>query len=155
MPFLFHSAWCLGKCYEDSHAQSVINKLSDLTGIDEKNSEYLQLLRYEPGQFYQSHHDYITYHLKRQIGVRILTMYLYLNDVEAGGGTNFNKLGITVMPKRGRALLWPSVLNNDPNKKDWRTTHQALPVEKGIKYGANAWFHMNDFKTPHSKSCDN
>ena len=85
----------------------------------------------------------------RQIGVRILTMYLYLNDVEEGGGTNFDKLNITVMPKRGRALLWPSVKNSDPNMKDDRTTHQALPVEKGIKYGANAWFHMNDFKTPY------
>jgi len=42
------------------------------------------------------------------------------------------------MPKRGRALLWPSVLDSDPNKKDPRTTHQALPVGKGsLKFGAN------------------
>ena len=91
--------------------------------------------------------------LERQAGVRILTVYLYLNDVEAGGGTNFDKLGITVMPKRGRALFWPSVLNDDPNEADDRTTHQALPVEAGIKYGTNAWFHMHDYKTPHSKNC--
>ena len=149
------NTWCQEKCYNNTKATNVIQRLSNLTGIDERNSEYLQLLQYEPGQFYSTHHDYIDYHTQRQSGVRILTMYLYLNDVEAGGGTNFNKLDITVMPKRGRALLWPSVLNEDPNKKDWRTTHQALPVEKGIKYGANAWFHMNDFKTPHSKSCDN
>jgi prolyl 4-hydroxylase len=80
-------------------------------------------------------------------------MYLYLNDVEEGGGTNFDKLNITVMPKRGRALLWPSVLNEKPNMKDDRTTHQALPVEKGIKFGANAWFHMRDFKAPHAALC--
>jgi prolyl 4-hydroxylase len=74
----------------------------------------------------------------RQPGVRILTLYLYLNDVEEGGGTNFDELDITVMPKRGRALLWPSVLDSDPDQKDERTTHQALPVGKGsIKYGAN------------------
>ena len=69
-------------------------------------------------------------------------MYLYLNDVEAGGGTNFDLLDLTVQPKRGRALFWPSVLDSDPHKKDGRTTHQALPVEAGIKYGANAWFHQ-------------
>ena len=85
--------------------------------------------------------------------MRILTVYLYLNDVEEGGGTNFDQLGITVMPKRGRALLWPSVISSDPNKKDGRTTHQALPVEKGVKYGANAWFHMHDFKTPNKIGC--
>jgi prolyl 4-hydroxylase len=70
-----------------------------------------------------------------------------------GGGTNFDQLGITVMPKRGRALLWPSVYDDPPHEKDPRTTHQALPVEKGIKFGANAWFHMRDFKTPHANGC--
>jgi prolyl 4-hydroxylase len=65
-------------------------------------------------------------------------VYLYLNDVEAGGGTNFPTIqNITVMPKRGRVLIWPSVLNEDPNTIDSRTTHQALPVEKGIKYGTS------------------
>ena len=67
-----------------------------------------------------------------------MTLYLYLNDVENGGGTNFDELDITVMPKRGRALLWPSVLDSNPNQKDDRTTHQALPVGKdSLKYGAN------------------
>ena len=84
-------------------------------------------------------------------------MYLYLNDVEAGGGTNFLYLHITVMPKRGRAVLWPSVKNHNPNKEDKRTKHQALPVDGGIKYGANAvrctiqflaLYSLNKKKTP-------
>ena len=147
------NAWCNNDCYKNENAKAVMQRLSNLTGIDDINSEYLQLLKYETGQFYKTHHDYIAQHLKRQQGVRILTVYLYLNDVEAGGGTNFPELDITVMPKRGRALLWPSVMNDDPTKKDWRTTHQALPVEKGIKYGANAWFHQHDFKTPNGNGC--
>lgn len=71
-----------------------------------------------------------------------MTFYLYLNDVEAGGGTEFDKLGLEVKPKVGRAVLWPSVLNEAPSRKDDRTMHAALPVEAGIKYGANAWFHL-------------
>jgi len=68
----------------------------------------------------------------------MLTLYLYLNDVENGGGTNFDQLDVTVMPKRGRALLWPSVLDSAPHEMDDRTTHQALPVGKdSLKYGAN------------------
>ena len=97
--------------------------------------------------------SFFTYKANRQQGVRILTVYLYLNEVEEGGGTNFDVLGLTVMPKRGRVLIWPSVLNEDPWKEDHRTSHQALPVEKGIKYGANAWFHMRDFKTPNINGC--
>jgi len=97
-----------------------------------------QMLRYEEGEYYRSHHDLIEHQIDRQEGVRIMTVYLYLNDLdeEAGGGTQFTNLGgLTVQPKRGRALLWPSVLDEDPHKKDVRTMHQAMPVIKGVKYG--------------------
>ena len=98
-------------------------------------------------------HDYIEAHTERNPGPRVLTAYLYLNDVEAGGGTNFPQLDITVMPKRGRLLLWPSVLDEDPNKKDYSTTHQALPVEAGEKYGANGWLHLRNFVDSLGKGC--
>jgi prolyl 4-hydroxylase len=68
-------------------------------------------------------------------GPRALTLFLYLNDVEEGGGTRFPKLDITVQPKLGNAILWPSVLDEEPEKKDPRTDHEALEVKKGIKYG--------------------
>lgn len=51
------------------------------------------LITDDVGQFYNVHHDYIKYQLDRFEGVRILTMFLYLNDVEEGGGTNFPHLG--------------------------------------------------------------
>ena len=52
------------------------------------------------------------------------------------------------MPKRGRALIWPSIQNENPHQKDPRTDHEAMPVIKGVKYGANAWQHIRDFKEP-------
>jgi len=57
------------------------------------------------------------------------------------------------MPKKGRALVWPSVKNEYPDEKDGRTIHQALKVENGIKYGANAWLHQRDFKGPNKNGC--
>jgi tRNA nucleotidyltransferase (CCA-adding enzyme) len=39
----------------------------------------------------KSHHDYIAHNIDRQQGVRILTVFLYLNDVVGGGGTSPNK----------------------------------------------------------------
>lgn len=149
-----YNAWCQHDCYRDQVALRVIHRLSNLTNVDETNSEYLQLLRYEPGQYYLPHHDYIPTERKRQQGVRILTVFLYLNDVEKGGETEFTLLNnLRVTPKRGRALIWPSVLDEAPNEMDPRMQHQALPVKAGIKYGANAWFHMRDFKTPNRNGC--
>eukprot|EP00980_Cylindrotheca_fusiformis_P013380 scaffold3410_cov141-Cylindrotheca_fusiformis.AAC.23 len=149
------NAWCLGECMEDPIALSVVKRIEDITGIPEPNSENLQLLRYEENQFYQVHSDYIPHHTERPCGVRILTFYMYLNDVEEGGGTNFPYLdNLTVTPTRGRAVLWPSVLDEDPNQKDIRTNHQALPVIKGVKYGANAWIHQRDFKAANARGCN-
>jgi prolyl 4-hydroxylase len=53
-------------------------------------------------------------------------------------------MGITVQPKLGRAVLWPSVFDDDPYKNDLRSDHQALPVLKGLKFGANAWVRRVD-----------
>lgn len=148
------NTWCLDECYEHEVTKRVIEKIENITGIPDANSEYLQLLEYQEGQFYQQHHDFIEFHLEREQGVRIVTLFLYLNDVEEGGGTNFPKLDdLTVQAKKGRALLWPSVMDANPNEKDPRTDHQALPVLKGIKYGANAWLHLRDFKSPFNRSC--
>lgn len=91
--------------------------------------------------------------MERQCGPRILTFFLYLSDVESGGGTNFPQLDLTIEPKRGRALLWPSVLNADPMKKDPRMMHQAMEVLEGTKYAANGWIHMYDYVTPQKNSC--
>lgn len=86
--------------------------MEKLVGIPESNYEHFQLLRYEVGQKYGVHHDYIDSQVARAPGPRvsarvdflafaknqphsplllkqILTVFLYLNDVEAGGGTNF------------------------------------------------------------------
>jgi prolyl 4-hydroxylase len=91
---------------------------------------------------------------QRAQGVRILTFFMYLNDVEEGGETDFPQLGITVKPKKGQALLWPNVYMRNPDARDGRTMHQALPVKKGVKYAANLWLHQRDFKTPFYNLCN-
>lgn len=149
-----HNSWCQEpSCFEDPLVSPVVERIANVTKTEVKNSEYLQMLQYEPGQYYKQHHDFIPHHKNMPCGVRILTLFIYLNDVEAGGGTDFPLLDLTVMPKKGNALLWPSVLDQAPESKDGRTDHQALPVEKGIKYGANAWIHSRDFKKAFGMNC--
>jgi prolyl 4-hydroxylase len=147
------NAWCQNGCYNDTLAQQVIQRIAEVTNTPEENSEYLQLLKYQEGQYYRTHHDLITYQTERQPGVRIMTFYMYLNDVEEGGGTQFPKLGLEVQPKKGRALIWPSVLDENPNMADSRMDHQAMSVKKGVKFGANAWIHQRDFKGPNKNGC--
>ena len=116
------------------------------------------MLKYDPGQFYKAHHDQNA-HPRSPWGPRVFTFFMYLSDVEAGGATRFTKLDMEVAPKKGRALLWPSVFDDDVGalrkNSDDRTYHEAMPVEAGVKFAANFWLHLYDFQTPHKAACTN
>ena len=141
--------WCddTNDCLANPSVRAVTERMLNVTRLPYNNAEYFQILQYHVGQFYKTHHDQQTAFWTPQ-GVRLYTFFVYLSDVEEGGGTRFTDLGITVTPKRGRGILWPSVQTNDLNAGDMRTHHEALPVEKGVKYAANLWQHLYDFKTP-------
>jgi prolyl 4-hydroxylase len=132
------NAWCNDdECLEDETANNIYERIENLTQIPMDNYEPFQLLKYEEGQFYEVHHDFIAHEVHRRQGPRILTLFLYLNDVEEGGETDFPDLQLSVKPKLGRAVMWPSVLDKNPTAQDHRTEHQAKPVKRGVKYGAN------------------
>lgn len=156
------TAWCVDDfCTKDPRIEAVTARIADVSRVPYQNSEYLQVLRYHPGQYYVDHHDYIPGHLEMPCGPRLYTFFLYLSDVEEGGGTAFNRLvdkssgekPLIVQPAKGRALLWPSVMDRNPFEKDLRTHHEATPVTKGIKFAANAWLHMYNFKEPFKVGC--
>eukprot|EP00571_Detonula_confervacea_P011116 CAMPEP_0172306652 /NCGR_PEP_ID=MMETSP1058-20130122/7684_1 /TAXON_ID=83371 /ORGANISM="Detonula confervacea, Strain CCMP 353" /LENGTH=606 /DNA_ID=CAMNT_0013018613 /DNA_START=50 /DNA_END=1870 /DNA_ORIENTATION=- len=148
------NTWCQEpSCMEDLLVAKVLERIATTTKSTIKHSEHVQLLRYEAGQFYDQHHDFIPYQLDLPCGARIMTLFLYLNDVEEGGNTSFPDIGVSVKPKKGSALLWPSVLDQDPLEKDPRMDHMAEAVVEGVKYGANAWIHSEDFQTPFALKC--
>jgi len=148
-----HQCWCSHDgCLYDPHVVALTRRVSELTRIDEANAEFAQVIQYSPGQFYRAHHDQNSAPWTPQ-GVRLLTVFMYINDVEEGGGTRFTDLGITVQPERGKAVLWPSVLDSDLSSSEPNTHHEALPPVSGVKFGVNLWLHQYDFKTPSRKGC--
>jgi len=149
------NAWCsyAKGCRNDTLVAGVHARMAMVTGIPGNHSEDLQMLKYEPGQFYRQHHDYIGHQRDRRSGPRVLTFFLYLSDVEEGGATNFPLLDIAVRPKMGRAVLWPSVLDSNPKDKEPRTDHEAQNVVAGLKFGANAWVHLHDYVAAQDMAC--
>jgi prolyl 4-hydroxylase len=114
-----------------------------LVGMPASWLECLQVVRYEHGQFYKPHYDYLPDNPDVTAnGQRQATLFAYLNDLpeeETGGGTHFPALGKTVRPKLGAAALWMNVRDG---KVDPRTLHGGEPVNmRGtVKYGMNFWF---------------
>ena len=167
------TAWCSEQsCGTDPIVRDIERKIGYTTSVvDTAYFEHLQLLKYVGGQYYKHHHDESAeYHNEPYdtSGPRIVTFFLYLNDVgESGGGaggggggaTRFtdilgdeSNIHVEVQPKRGRAVVWPSMRNQDLLDFEERTFHEARSVDHGhVKYGANMWLHLRPFRT---SGCD-
>ncbi|CAJ1334382.1 unnamed protein product, partial [Effrenium voratum] len=109
------TAWCLDTCKASPSYLAVRERISDVIQVPSANFEEMQFLNYAIGEKYVEHHDMNNISDNdHACGPRIYTFFLYLSDVEEGGETNFPRLNISVKPRKGSALLWPSVLSHNP-----------------------------------------
>lgn len=127
--------------------RSIDQRIAHLLGIKEEFGETLQGQRYEVGQQFKPHQDY--FHVtepywQREIyagGQRTWTAMIFLNDVAAGGHTEFPDVGISVSPVPGTLLAWNNMCaDGTPNRL---TLHAGRPVVEGTKYIITKWFREN------------
>ena len=128
---------------ETATVAAIEEAVSRAAGMPSAHLERLQVVRYQPGQFYKPHFDYLEASTKDVIqhGQRVITVFAYLNDMqdgEEGGGTHFPHLDITVKPERGKAALWHDVTSS--GNTDPRTLHGGQALTKSTKYGLNCWW---------------
>ena len=118
-------------------------RLAGLVQLPVEQLEQLVVVKYEPGQYFNVHHDGI---------FRPVTVFIYLNDLpENGGGeTHFPELGIRVSPKAGTAVVWKNS-SFDPITQsllqDDRLRHAGLVTKHCTKYGINCFFNYNEMRT--------
>jgi prolyl 4-hydroxylase len=123
---------------------TVHRRMADVLGLHDSmvrsgaNAEELQVVRYEPGQQYQPHHDFSDAGVVQQ---RFLTLLLYIYPPQKGGYTSFPKAhdgrGLRVKPPKGSGVLFYSMLP-DGNGDDL-SLHAGEPVLEGRKWVCNLW----------------
>jgi prolyl 4-hydroxylase len=115
-----------------------------LTGLPPELGERLQGQRYETGQQFKAHHDYLRtsedYWPRQQTigGQRTWTAMVYLDAPEEGGATHFPKVELTIPPRPGTLLVWNNLgADGEPNPM---TLHQGMPVRAGVKHIITKWW---------------
>ena len=133
----------------DFIAGLALRQIAGLAGHDIAQAEPLAVLRYLPGQQYKPHFDYFVSRGNREElvdgrgGQRQTTLFVYLNDVEAGGETDFPLLHACVLPAQGKAVKF---VNLDAHgEPDTRTLHAGKPVIRGEKWLLTVWFRQRPF----------
>ncbi|EFJ05718.1 hypothetical protein SELMODRAFT_431327 [Selaginella moellendorffii] len=137
--------------------QAIERRIAVYSMIPVENGELLQVLRYEPNQYYKPHHDYFSdqFNLKRG-GQRVATVLMYLSDVEEGGETIFPSVGdgececggelrkgLCVKPRKGDAILfWSAALDGNV---DSNSLHGGCSVLRGEKWSATKWLRQSRF----------
>jgi prolyl 4-hydroxylase len=119
-------------------------RLFALNGIDPAHGEPVQGQRYAVGQEFKPHTDYFEpdgADWERYCaisGQRTWTFMVYLNAVEAGGGTRFGVAKKIVQPETGKLLAWN---NRRPDgRPNPSTLHHGMKVRKGVKYVITKWY---------------
>lgn len=109
--------------------RNLVERVSKYTGHPWYSWEAPVVTRYDPGAIFAKHGDASPNRGEEWMdigGQRVVTCICYLNNVDNGGETSFDQLGIDVKPKQGHALVFfpadPASLRADP-----RTTHESLP----------------------------
>lgn len=148
LPLRTSSDASLDPVLEDVALRCVQLRICAAAGIDLPHAEHLIVLRYEPGQQYRPHRDYLppaTIERDRpQAGNRARTICVYLNDVEAGGETEFPVAGLKLAPKAGSAVLFDNL--DADGAPDPDSLHAGLPVERGVKWLATLWLRQRRYR---------
>ena len=99
-----------------------------------KGYEPAQFLGYPPGGHYVNHNDGEHFNLKTRQWERMMqrdvSFLFYLNDQYGGGELEFPDLGLTIKPKKGMMIAFPSY-------KDFM--HKVHPVTWGHRYSLVSW----------------
>lgn len=131
---------------EINFSWKLMQRIASFLNVDESYIEPLQLIRYNPGQFYRQHHDHGSYY-NADTEQRPITFLIFLssvvpqNDGGGGGGyTSFKKLNISIVPNAGDGIVWSNV--DDFNNILEDALHEGVAPKDDsnvVKYALNVW----------------
>lgn len=140
------------QCWLTDSRHPTVAKFSKLatmfTNTHGKYQEPLQVVKYDPGGFFKPHYDACETgrlgdeyceKMDKANGPRLVTVLVYLSDEFTGGETHFPYLKRSVIPQKGKAVVF---YNIDSNKQVIdESMHGGNPVTSGTKWVANKWIH--------------
>lgn len=141
--------------WADPKLTALVERLSALVRLPPENCEPAKVIRYTGEEKFDLHQDAFSgfspgvAEALSTGGQRLFTTLCYLNDVDAGGATEFPRLKLAVRPRLGRVLAWANTMpgSDDPHP---HSAHIGQPVESGEKWVLSLWWRQHLYHKPRS-----
>ena len=130
----YHITDEMAKNFEQAVAQCFREYVAPKYNCEFKRYEPVQFLGYPVGGHYKGHNDGEHFNLEtrqwEKIMDRDISFLFYLNSEFGGGELEFTDLGLTIKPKKGMMIAFPSY-------KEY--VHKVHPVTWGHRYTLVSW----------------
>ena len=130
----YHITEEMGKNFEQVVSQCFRNYIIPKYNCQFKSYEPVQFLGYPVGGHYKGHNDGESFNMETRqwesCMPRDVSFLFYLNDQYGGGELEFYDLGLTIKPKKGMMIAFPSY-------KEF--AHKVHPVTWGYRYSLVSW----------------
>ena len=139
----------LGPRQHDHVLEALECCISRVSGLPQRNGEFLQILRYRQGEEFRPHVDYFNesgagaYRSLADGGQRAQTVLIYLNDGYRGGSTCFSQLGLEVQGRAGDLLHFHNLAADGLGHRD--SLHAGMPVLEGEKWLLSQWIRCDGY----------
>lgn len=151
-----------GKNLAELHT-AMLDAINAYVDVSLEDLEGFVINQYSKGAQYKPHYDFFDTldHNPVTYGNRYLTIIFYLNDDFTGGETAFPELGLQVVPKAGRMLIFEygseyydychaqgtcrpaDVVDCGASMMDKDSLHAGCPIKSGVKYIVTCWFNVS------------
>jgi len=118
---------------EDPAIHAINRRIAAASATDAAQGEAAQVLRYQPGQQYRPHFDFV----RAAPNQRVLTALVWLNHDYKGGETVFPRAGLKLKPRKSDAVVFRNALPG--GEVDPLTEHAGLAVTRGTKFLYSRW----------------
>jgi hypothetical protein len=109
--------------------RNLVGRVSKATQHPWQSFEAPVFTRYTPGAIFAKHSDASPTRgreWEKEGGQRVITCICYLNTLQSGGETSFDKLGFSVGPIQGSALIFFPTIPGYSLDADDRMTHESI-----------------------------
>jgi prolyl 4-hydroxylase len=130
----YHITDEMNKKFEEAVASCFTEHVAPRYNCQFKSYEPVQFLGYPVGGHYKGHNDGEHFNFETRQWERVMerdvSFLFYLNDQYGGGELEFYDLGLTIKPKKGMMIAFPSY-------KEF--AHKVHPVTWGHRYSLVSW----------------